>query len=176
MTGVERPLPFAPPVLDWLAARGCEHAQWCDAATDRDPASPGDFFPMGHLPGRTGALGLQLGFRDGTALSRDEHRQLARYLRALRPFFGGDPPRTESAAVLTRNELVQLEHRLRNHLNSMLMTAAALGLQCQPPGHADDYLDQMDVEVQGCLALLRRLAGQADPPAQRLSAAGGGPG
>ena len=82
--------------------------------------------------------------------------------KRLSPPLEGETPHTDGAMVLTRAELLALEHRLRNHLNAILMTAAALALQCQPPGCADAYLDQMDAEVQRCLDLLRRLVGQAD--------------
>ncbi len=162
MTATEAPLPFAPPVLDWLAARGCAHAQWSRDAAGADHASQDSFFHMGHLPGQAGGLGVQLAFRAGAGLSSGERAQLMHYLQAVMPFLVDDSPQAGRAAILTSTELLELEHRLRNHLNSMLMTAAALGLQCQPAQRADDYLDQMDAEVQRCLDLLRRLVGQAD--------------
>lgn len=70
------------------------------------------------------------------------------------------PAPADDLLTLPRETLLAVEHRLRNHLNSLLMTAAALSLRGEGQGGADLY-DQIERDVRACLDLLRELSDTA---------------
>lgn len=71
-----------------------------------------------------------------------------------------EPGPDDGMLTLPRETLLAVEHRLRNHLNSLLMTAAALSLRGEAQDGADLY-DQMERDVRACLELLRGLSDTA---------------
>lgn len=150
---------LAPPVLAWLAERGCGQATWRTAAdlpTSADLAMPSlDFdFDIGPAPGHR--VGLRLVFGTAIALTEADKAAVSAYLAALGPFLSGSAPgEAERVVTLPRELLLAVEHQLRNHLNSLLMNAAVVSLRCGDPGGMDPYLDQMECDGQNCLELLR---------------------
>lgn len=96
------------------------------------------------------------------ALAQADEAAVRAYLAALQPFLREGPPApAEPAVALSQETRLAMEHRVRNHLNSMLMTAAALSLKCEGQDGVDVYLDQMELDSRHCLELLHRLAGAA---------------
>ena len=53
--------------------------------------------------------------------------------------------------------MVEVEHQLRNHLNSLFMNAGVLGLRCEDRTDISAILDQMESDAVGCLDQMRRL-------------------
>ena len=70
------------------------------------------------------------------------------------------PGPSDRLPALPRETLLALEHQLRNHLNSLLMTAAALSMRCEGQDGLELY-DQMERDVRHCLDLVRGLSDTA---------------
>ena len=70
------------------------------------------------------------------------------------------PGQVDRVPALSSETLLALEHQLRNHLNSLLMTAAALSMRCEGQDALDLY-DQMERDVRNCLDLVRGLSDTA---------------
>ena len=162
-TGAELAPLLAPPVLAWLAARGCRQASWCTvddalASVDRSRHSMDFAFGIGPAPGQR--VGLRLVFNTAAALTEADKAAVSAYLAALGPFLCVTAPGdADRHVILPREALLALEHQLRNHLNSLLMNAAVIALRCEGQSGVDPYLEQMECDGQNCLELLRWLSG-----------------
>lgn len=149
---------FPPPVLAWLRARGCEQIARVPARGEGAGGSQWVEFDLdiGSSPGDGAALCLRL--RDPAALDLHSRLMLADYLTALRPFLADIPSDAVKPGVtLPQATVVDVEHQLRNHLNSLLMNAGVLGLRCDDRADTRAVLDQMESDAAGCLGQLQRL-------------------
>jgi hypothetical protein len=149
---------LAPPVLAWLVGKGFERACWLRPADDCewiDPSRVTLDIDFGIASAPVDTLGLRLVFAASAALTETDKAAVAAYFASLGPFLpegaAGDADR---AVILPRETLLAVEHQLRNHLNSLLMNAAAITLKCDEHGDLAQYLDQMESDGQSCLDLL----------------------
>jgi hypothetical protein len=151
---------FAPRLLGWLAARGCCGIGW-EPPPDVLPrgegtAAPRIFaFDAGCVPAEPRMLHLR--FRPGVGLSMDEQTAIAAYLAVLMPLLPDADPGQPATVTLTREALLAVEHRLRNHLNSLLMNAGMLAMGAGHGPATDPFVEQMEADGQDCLAVLRLL-------------------
>ena len=150
---------LVPPVLRaWLATHGCDDAHWVPA-DDRPPRAAGAFvdFPLDLAGSALPWLVLRLHFRDGAALPPADRRALAQYLDGLAPFLATAAADADDPWVtLSRETLLVVEHQVRNHLNSLLMGAAALSMNAGGP-EPDPVLEQIENDGLRCLDLVRQL-------------------
>ena len=149
---------FPPPMLAWLAATGCEEIALV-MPTQAGPDGPHwlEFdLDMGSDPGGSAVLFLRM--RDPAALDLHGRLLLADYLTALRPFLDDVTPQAAHAwLTLPRATVVDVEHQLRNHLNSLFMNAGMLGLRCDDRTDIQVVFDQMESDARGCLDQMQRL-------------------
>ena len=154
---------FAPPVLAWLAGKGCEQIQPLVAGVPRAPVASDrwvlDFeFDIGPVP--LALQGVRLVFGTAAALTETDKAAVHAYLAAIGPFLRDAAPGDADAWVaLPRETLLAVEHQLRNHLNSLQMNAAALAMNCDGRAGLEPYLDQMECDGQNCLQVLRWISG-----------------
>jgi hypothetical protein len=149
---------LAPPVLAWLAAKGFERASWLMPADDRgliDPSQVTLDFDFGIGSDPLQKLGLRLVFAASAVLTETDKAAVSAYFAALGPFLQDEGPGdVDRVVILPRETLLAVEHQLRNHLNSLLMNAAAITLKCDEHGDLAQYLVQMESDSQSCLDLL----------------------
>lgn len=147
---------FPPPMLAWLEAKGCEDIELVPPAAAGNAHCVEFDLDMGSAPGTSAVLCLRM--RDPAALTLHDRLVLADYLSALRPFLEEAPARGGRAWVtLPGRTVAEVEHQLRNHLNSLFMNAGVLGLRCEDRTDIAPILDQMESDAVGCLDQMRRL-------------------
>ena len=149
---------FPPPMLAWLKARGCEEIELvpADGAGAGGPDWVEFDLDIGSSPGDGAMLCLRM--RDPAALDLHSRLLLADYLTALRPFLDAVTPEAAQAWVtLPQATLVEVEHKLRNHLNSLFMNAGMVGLRCEDRTDLQPVFDQMESDAVGCLDQVHRL-------------------
>ena len=151
---------FPPRLLAWLALRGCIGIGW-QPPPERLPrrAATTPTVLVFEPGGAAGRLRPHLCFQPGGTLSAAESAQVSAYLAALFPLLGAVDPAPLPSVSLAQDALVALEHRLRNHLNSLLMNAGVLALSCDSGPDLDPYVEQMQADAQSCLAVLGLLTG-----------------
>lgn len=155
---------FPPRLLGWLLGKGCVAGRWTAARNgappEQVPVPEGQAvefnFRIGSDP--VVAVGLRLYFRSVDALDATGREALSNYLVAAGRLLPGAAPAAGDAVVsLPWQAVAAAEHQVRNHLNSLLMNAAALVIISGEPEGIDVFVEQMQRDVEKCLSVLHRL-------------------
>jgi hypothetical protein len=161
---------LSPAVAGWLSARGCESVAVlpADAALRAGEPATAEVLPDGHAiefrltphdADVAGAVRLQLKVNDTAAFSTADLDALGAYLTAVVRFpLDGTTTRSDTAVLVPNDVLRRHVHDLRNHLNSMLMSASVVSSQCKDPVRYGRYIEQVETEGDKCARALTQLS------------------